>query len=78
MSEALVAQLGMREFDPSKERHRPLLIVKSVDPGCTLELQIENCVTGEVTRLTTGDSDAADRVAFEKAVVDALRKAWVF
>ena len=54
----LVADLNMKEFDPTKERHLPLLIVKAVDPGCTLEPQIENAVTGEVVRLTT-TSDAA-------------------
>lgn len=57
------------------ELHKPLLIIKAVDPGCTLELQIENCANGEVTRLTTTDKD--DLPEFEMAVVKAFRTAWL-
>lgn len=57
------------EFNPETETHHFGLLVKFVDPGCTLELQIEEC-TGRVTRLTTTDNSEADLRAF-KAAVDA-------
>lgn len=71
-----VAQLNMKEFDPTKETHHPLLIVKAVDPGCTLELQIENAVTGEVVRLTTTESASGDMWEFERALLKQFRIAW--
>ena len=74
MTKALVAQLNMAEFDPECERHYPLLIIKRVDPGCTLELQIENAVTGHVTRLTTTDDPDDDRRTFEAAVLKSLKE----
>jgi hypothetical protein len=70
----LVAQSNMKEFDPECELHRPVLIIKAVDPGCTLELQIEDCITGKVIRLTTTDRD--DMPEFEKAILEAFRAAW--
>jgi hypothetical protein len=74
---ALVAlQKDMREFDPECEKHHPLLIVKAVDPGCTLEIQIENAVTGKVTRITSTESEKADMEAFEAALLAAFREAW--
>lgn len=76
MSKPLVAHQRMKEFDPECERHLPLLLVKVVDPGCTLELQIEDCRTGKVTRLTTTDSAAADMLTFKNAVQSALETAW--
>jgi hypothetical protein len=71
----LVAQSNMREFDPTKELHYPVLLVKLIDPGCTAELQIENAVTGEVTRLTTTE-DGDDEQVFIDALTTAFRAAW--
>lgn len=76
MPKPLVAHQKMREFDPECELHLPLLYVKVVDPGCTRELQIENCVTGQVVRLTTTDSESHDKEAFEKALLAAFRQVW--
>lgn len=73
----LVAQQRMKEFDLECELHHPLLIVKAVDPGCTTELQIENCVTGKIVRLTTTDESVADMNKFIDAVCDEFRKAWL-
>jgi len=73
---ALVAHQKMKEFDPKCERHYPLLIVKAVDPGCTIEVQIENCMTGEVTRLTTGEEHDYDMALFEAAIIKAFRLAF--
>jgi hypothetical protein len=64
------------EFDPKSERHYPLLIIKAVEPGCTTELQIEDAVTGEVTRLTTTEDAADDDMTFERAVLTAFAKGW--
>lgn len=72
----LVAQQQMKEFDPECELHRPLLIVKAVDPGCTTELQIEDCRSGRVVRLTTTDNEVRDALEFEAAILDVFRKAW--
>lgn len=72
----LQAQLNMREFDPTKELHYTLLVVKQVDPGCTAELQIEDSQTGEVTRITTTEDPSGDQRAFEQALLTAFRKAW--
>lgn len=72
----LVAEQNMLEFDPECERHWPLLTIKKVDPGCTMELQIEIAYTGEVIRLTTTDDEAGDDARFEAAVLAAFRKAW--
>ena len=66
----------MKEFDPECERHYPLLTVKAVDPGCTIELQIECAITGRVTRLTTTDDSKTDDAAFEAAIIAAFRHAW--
>jgi hypothetical protein len=66
----------MPEFDPKTERHFPLLIVKYVEPGCTTELQIENCISGEVHRFTTTDNSTKDDELFEKMVLEAYRAAW--
>jgi hypothetical protein len=74
MSKPLVAQQRMMEFDSECEKHFPLLVVKAVDPGCTLELQIEDARTGQITRLTTTDGD--DRAVFEAALLKAFRAAW--
>ncbi len=69
----------MKEFDPECELHRTLLIVKAVDPvdpGCALELQIENCMTGKVTRLSTTESETVDEIMFVAAVKSAFMDAW--
>ena len=76
MTKPLVAEQHMKEFDPECERHLPVLIVKAVDPGCTLELQIEDCTTGKVTRLTTTEDPNQDLASFEAAVLSAFRAAW--
>lgn len=72
----LVAQSNMKEFDPTRELHKPILIIKSVDPGCTLELQIENAITGEVIRLTSTEDGRSDMAVFEQAIIEAFRSAW--
>lgn len=64
------------EFDPTSERHFALLIVKAVEPGCTTELQIEDVVSGDVTRITTTDDAATDDAAFASAVSAAWARAW--
>lgn len=76
MKTLVALQQNMREFDPECERHFPILVIKAVDPGCTLELQIEDAATGEVTRLTSRDDPKKDLEVFEKAVLTAFRKAW--
>jgi hypothetical protein len=67
---------GVSEFDPTSERHFPLLIIKTVEPKCTTELQIEVCDSGEVIRLTTTDDSDFDNAVFEAEVLDAWRSAW--
>jgi|HubBroStandDraft_5_1064220.scaffolds.fasta_scaffold98903_2 hypothetical protein len=76
MLKPLVAEQKMKEFDPECERHQPLLIIKTVDPGCTLELQIENCKTGVVTRLTSTDDASQDRRQFLNAIEREFLVAW--
>lgn len=66
----------MKEFDPTTERHYGLLYIKAVEPGCTMEWQIENLLTGRIIRGTTTDDPADDRVKFVSAVVDAATAAW--
>lgn len=39
-------------YDPMSEKHFPLLVVKIIDNGNEEELQIENCRTGGITRLS--------------------------
>jgi hypothetical protein len=67
---------GAAEFDPESERHFPLLIIKAVEPGCTTELQIEDCDTGQVTRVSTTDDAENDDIAFMGAIRVAWEKAW--
>ena len=77
MVKKLVAQQsGMKEFDPECETHRPVLIIKAVDPGCTLELQIEMCASGRVVRITTTDNPEDDMTSFEAAIIKAFREVW--
>lgn len=66
----------MSEFDPTSERHFPLLIIKAVEPGCTTELQIEDVQSGKVTRLTTTEDADQDEALFEHAVLEAFRAAF--
>jgi predicted RNase H-like nuclease (RuvC/YqgF family) len=70
-----IATGRMKEFDPTQERHYPLLIVKAVEPGCTTEIQIED-IEGHVVRLTTTDDSAVDDDTFERELVAAFRRAW--
>lgn len=60
-----------RQFEPETETHHFGFLVKVVEPGCTLEMQIEER-SGRVMRLTTTESASVDRTAFHKAVNDAL------
>lgn len=60
-----------REFDPTSEKHHVALLIKWVDPGCTVELQIERS-NGTVTRLTSTESPAEDRATFTAAVLTAF------
>lgn len=73
----LVAQTpgGMREFDPECERHYVLLIIKAVDPGCTLELQVE-CADGRVFRDTTRDDPASDKARFKNLILEQFDRMW--
>ncbi len=66
----------MKEFDPECEVHRPVIIVKAVNAGCALELQIENCATGRVKRLTTTESEEIDVANFEREILASYREAW--
>ena len=73
----LVAQTpGMKEFDPESEKHYPLLIVKVVDPGCTLELQLEDCVSGTVYRMTTTEDEVDDRKVFRRRLDEVFDLVW--
>ena len=60
-----------REFDPSTETHHFGFTVKVVDPGCTLEVQIEER-SGQVTRVTTTDNQEHDRIAIMTAISEAV------
>ena len=59
------------QFDPETETHHFGFLVKVVEPGCTLEVQIEER-SGRVTRVTTTESQSHDDVVIRKAVNDAL------
>lgn len=54
----------MAEFEPTSEKHFPLLIIKAVEPGCTTEIQIEDALTGKILRYTTTDDGDADDALF--------------
>lgn len=71
-----VAHTNMKEFDPTYERHYPLLIVKTVDPGCTIELQIENSLTGEITRITSTESPDEDERVMVAKLTEVFLDAW--
>lgn len=72
----LVAEQNMKEFDPECERHHVILLVKAVNAGCTLEMQIENSLSGVVRRLSTTNSPKDDIEDFKKAVVEAFEEVW--
>ncbi len=76
MAKPLVAEQQMKEFDPECERHHPLLIIKAVDPGCTLELQIEMVSSGKIIRLTSTEDGKVDQQTFEQAILTSFREAW--
>lgn len=76
MSKPLVAEQQMKEFDPECERHYPMLIVKIVDPGCTLELQIENCVDGVVRRITSTENAERDLKVMLEAISAEFVRVW--
>lgn len=60
-----------RQFEPSTETHNFGFLVKIVDPGCTLEVQIEER-SGRVTRITTTESRARDKEVIHATVLQAL------
>lgn len=62
-----------REFDPETEVHHFGILVKLVDPGCTLEVQIEER-SGQVTRITTTEDRTLDRAEIRKKVNDAVER----
>jgi hypothetical protein len=62
-----------RQFEPETETHHFGFVVKVVDPGCTLEIQIEER-SGQVTRITTTDEPHADVEVITAAVLDALKR----
>ena len=60
-----------RQFEPETETHHIAFQVKIVDPGCTLEVQIEER-SGQVTRVTTTDNQEHDRIAIMTAISEAV------
>lgn len=71
----LVAHQLMKEFDPECEKHYPIMIIKAIDPGCTLEIQIE-CADGRVIRDTTTNDPHGDRIRFRGIVVEQFDRMW--
>lgn len=69
----LNAELGNKEFDPTKEKHHFGFVVKSVNPGCTLEMQIEDN-EGNVTRVTSTENKEEDKYEFSKVVLEAFER----
>lgn len=65
------AELGRGEFDPMSETHHFGFVVKSVNPGCTMEMQIEEA-DGRVTRITTTENSLEDYHAMKVAVMAAF------
>jgi hypothetical protein len=61
------------EFDPSSELHHFGFLVKAVDPGCTVELQIEE-KNGHVVRITSTESPERDFEVMRSAVVAAFER----
>jgi hypothetical protein len=59
-----------RQFEPDTETHHVGFIVKCVDPGCTLEIQIEER-SGRVTRITTTENPNDDWLRIREAILDA-------
>lgn len=66
------AELGS-QFEPSTETHHFGFVVKIVDPGCTLEVQIEER-SGRVTRLTTTENSSADILTLRLALYELLTR----
>lgn len=67
------ADPASRQFEPSSETHHFGFMVKAVDPGCTLEVQIEE-IDGRVTRITTTENTEADKREIEASVLQALNR----
>lgn len=59
-----------KEFDPTTETHHFGFVVKIVDPGCTIEVQIEEA-SGRVTRVTTTENIFLDHKNIRTAVMAA-------
>lgn len=68
-----VSEGKMQQFDPASERHYFGFQVKVVDPGCTLEYQVEEA-DGTVTRLTTTEDSVADSNQLQNIVADVVRR----
>ena len=62
-----------RQFEPSTETHHMGFIVKMVDPGCTLEVQVEER-SGRVTRVTTTESSEDDHAVIRRIVFEVLER----
>jgi hypothetical protein len=71
--ETFAALTGNKQFEPTSETHHFGFVVKAVDPGCTLEVQIEER-DGRVTRLTTTESTSDDREAIRAAIAEAVER----
>lgn len=69
----LNAELGNKEFDPTKEKHHFGFVVKIIDPGCTRELQIEHR-DGTVERYTSTEDEVDDLNVWSRAVRNAFHK----
>lgn len=62
------------EFNSAQtEVHQFGFLVKTIDAGCALELQIEER-SGRVTRLTTTENAEYDIQTIEKAIIDAFHR----
>lgn len=70
--EKTAAETGT-QFDPATEAHHFGFLFKVVEPGCTLEVQIEER-SGRVTRLTTTEDSEDDRAAIRAAIHDVLNR----
>lgn len=70
--EKMAAATGA-QFEPTTEVHHFGFVVKVVNPGCTLEVQIEER-SGRVTRLTTTEDQLDDHAVVRRAVFDAVER----
>ena len=66
------AEAGV-EFNPNTEAHHFGFIVKLIDPGCTIEVQIEER-SGRVTRITTTENPDDDRLAINRTIFETMER----